>query len=275
MLISSEGQPVTCYWCNAPGHQFQECPDRKRPRPSTTATAHKTWADVVTERPDLQRDTEEPRQMDVDKETLVETGCDVRDLTPSEISRTRSRRGLTTPKELWSSLLEDDNPCEKAVHASKGNTNADMIDTQDICHKGQGEGRDADIISTSLSVEDIFKHTTDTHDVQKLNTPPQDDDTTCMSDDNHSQPTHTPPASIQQSPKRSKKLKTERGDPTPQDRTRIKTRSKTPQTLQIGTSTLSTQLQNALHVHISNRQYQRDSPMYDYGCLTISSATKT
>jgi len=28
VLISYEGQPKTCYWCNAPGHQFQDCPDR-------------------------------------------------------------------------------------------------------------------------------------------------------------------------------------------------------------------------------------------------------
>ena len=29
VLISYEGQPVTCYGCNEPGHQYHECPNRR------------------------------------------------------------------------------------------------------------------------------------------------------------------------------------------------------------------------------------------------------
>jgi len=35
-LISYEGPPITCYGCNEPGHQYQECPSReKNTHPST------------------------------------------------------------------------------------------------------------------------------------------------------------------------------------------------------------------------------------------------
>jgi hypothetical protein len=30
VLISYEGQPLTCYRCNEPGHQSHECPQRRK-----------------------------------------------------------------------------------------------------------------------------------------------------------------------------------------------------------------------------------------------------
>ena len=48
VLISYEGQPVTCYGCNAPGHQYQECPHRRQAVPPRHGTEIRTWADIVT-----------------------------------------------------------------------------------------------------------------------------------------------------------------------------------------------------------------------------------
>ena len=42
VLVSYDGQPSTSYACNESGHQYQDCPKRKR-----TLTSNSTRADVV------------------------------------------------------------------------------------------------------------------------------------------------------------------------------------------------------------------------------------
>jgi hypothetical protein len=46
-LISYDGQPPTCYRCNAIGHQQQECPKRRATGAPTQNSQTSTWADVV------------------------------------------------------------------------------------------------------------------------------------------------------------------------------------------------------------------------------------
>jgi hypothetical protein len=48
ILISYEGQPLKCYGCNEPGHQYQGCPNQKLAVNKRTATDRNTWAHVVT-----------------------------------------------------------------------------------------------------------------------------------------------------------------------------------------------------------------------------------
>jgi len=49
VLISYEGQPPKCYWCNGVGHQYQDGPYRRKAggsaRPQTTASC----ADIVSQ----------------------------------------------------------------------------------------------------------------------------------------------------------------------------------------------------------------------------------
>ena len=65
VLISYEGQPPTCYGCNEQGHQSQVCPRRKQPDTRQEETQNTSWADVVTQgtrRPplDFRRSTDPP-----------------------------------------------------------------------------------------------------------------------------------------------------------------------------------------------------------------------
>jgi hypothetical protein len=46
VLVLYEGQPSTCYACNKSGHQYQDCPNRKRIVPPKTLSTS-AWADVV------------------------------------------------------------------------------------------------------------------------------------------------------------------------------------------------------------------------------------
>jgi len=47
VLVSYDGQPSTCYACNESGHQYQDCPNRKRRVPPEKISCTSTWADVV------------------------------------------------------------------------------------------------------------------------------------------------------------------------------------------------------------------------------------
>jgi hypothetical protein len=47
-LVSYDGQPTTCYGCNAIGHMYTECPKRKRLAGQGVGERRRTWADVVT-----------------------------------------------------------------------------------------------------------------------------------------------------------------------------------------------------------------------------------
>jgi len=46
-LISYDGQPPTCYRCNAIGHQQQDCPRRRVTREPAQNSHTSTWADIV------------------------------------------------------------------------------------------------------------------------------------------------------------------------------------------------------------------------------------
>jgi hypothetical protein len=56
-LVSYDGQPTTCYGCNAVGHMYMECPKRKR-LTGQGVGQRRTWADVVTRGEPLQAQME-------------------------------------------------------------------------------------------------------------------------------------------------------------------------------------------------------------------------
>jgi molybdenum cofactor biosynthesis enzyme MoaA len=47
VLVSYDGQPLTCYGCNHTGHQFQECPTRRQSQTRLTKPAPTTWTEIV------------------------------------------------------------------------------------------------------------------------------------------------------------------------------------------------------------------------------------
>ena len=62
VLISYESQPTTCYGCNEIGHQYHECPKRRK---INTQNIHSqaSWAEVVTQRT-TQPQTESTQNME-------------------------------------------------------------------------------------------------------------------------------------------------------------------------------------------------------------------
>jgi len=48
-LISYEGQPITCGGCNKRGHQYHECPHRKKTDPSPRTNHMNSWANIVVQ----------------------------------------------------------------------------------------------------------------------------------------------------------------------------------------------------------------------------------
>jgi hypothetical protein len=49
VLVSYEGQPATCYGCNDTRHLYPDCPRRKRVASHGTVAPPSTWADVVSQ----------------------------------------------------------------------------------------------------------------------------------------------------------------------------------------------------------------------------------
>jgi hypothetical protein len=49
VLISYDGQPATCYGCNATGHQYMQCPSRKRETQQTDTPYTNTWAAIAAQ----------------------------------------------------------------------------------------------------------------------------------------------------------------------------------------------------------------------------------
>ena len=70
ILISYEGQPLTCYACNEPGHQFNDCPYKKPTMTDRIEKNKNTWATVVTRRT-IQRETMDEEENE--EETIPNT----------------------------------------------------------------------------------------------------------------------------------------------------------------------------------------------------------
>ena len=62
VLLPYEGQPITCYGCNQPGHQFIECPYKKTTVNNRITTDKNTWAHVVTTGSVRRENTDEGKQ---------------------------------------------------------------------------------------------------------------------------------------------------------------------------------------------------------------------
>jgi hypothetical protein len=48
VLVSYEGQPMTCYGCNDTGHLYHACPLRRSVQETRPTTATSSWADIAT-----------------------------------------------------------------------------------------------------------------------------------------------------------------------------------------------------------------------------------
>jgi hypothetical protein len=51
VLITYEGQPITCYGCNETGHQYGECPHRRTARSLQQPPHTDSWAQILVNGP--------------------------------------------------------------------------------------------------------------------------------------------------------------------------------------------------------------------------------
>jgi hypothetical protein len=71
VLLSYEGQPITCCGCGTTGHLYQECPARLNKVTRTAQNKTTTWATVVQQRNETQEETEgNTRQQEVATEGM-------------------------------------------------------------------------------------------------------------------------------------------------------------------------------------------------------------
>jgi hypothetical protein len=64
VLNSYDGQPTTCYGCNAIGHQYMHCPSRKRATQQYDTLRPEPWA-AIAARTNTPRNTDDMQQSDV------------------------------------------------------------------------------------------------------------------------------------------------------------------------------------------------------------------
>jgi len=226
--ITYEGQPPTCFGCNGADHQYQQCPNRKQ-RATQKKRTTSTWADIVQKghsNPKTTVHTKEKRdgmkkpsttQQDIQKITTQETtgimeisaDKETQEEIPSkEIGEEeRKEEERPTPAKIdsrkeqmnWADDQEQETPMDTAIHTT---------DTQSTA-EGAGEATGVEITGKEEIKQD---------DTQLMHDPRQTDNETA-------QPVG------KTSPKRIKKLNTDREAPYQQSQTRSKTRATKPPTI--------------------------------------------
>jgi hypothetical protein len=98
VLLSYEGQPITCYGCGTTGHLYQECPARLNKTTRTVTNKTTTWATVIQQRNETQEETEgNTRQQEVTIEGM-DTAEDNEEVSMGEDTRERGERITLAPK---------------------------------------------------------------------------------------------------------------------------------------------------------------------------------
>ena len=109
VLISYDGQPPTCYGCNQVGHQYQDCPHRRRTGGLTRSPTTPSWADIVSQGAANQRDVMEER---APTDTQTNPNDTQREAPNDSISREESTQPLETAEQPGTSgrppTLDDD-----------------------------------------------------------------------------------------------------------------------------------------------------------------------
>ena len=214
VLISYEGQPVTCYGCNGTGHLYMHCPKRKQMTRQAETSSTKTWATFVAHA-NIPRNGDDRQQPDI---TVTEQGND----------ETGSTRVATTQKGEEAMNLEEN----MSEHRTEDEKDDEVRSKQDVHNINEETTHDVTqleinfpTISTTSQIANDGGFTTNDQNKQRREDRTHIPDTTRAHEETGPQ---QPPT--QENPNKNKKLRTERDRPTSREKTRSKTRAVLPNT---------------------------------------------
>jgi hypothetical protein len=148
ILISYEGQPITCYGCNEPGHQQQDCPNRKKTEYQTTGSNARNWANVTQGSERDGADEERPNEEGSNPTAVDEKG---EGRTPIEHGREYRKQEETLDESVTErSLTAEENLYDDDVNNSAASIGMDMNSLQDSTEEIGGKNMETDL-ATPLS----------------------------------------------------------------------------------------------------------------------------
>jgi hypothetical protein len=224
MLLSYEGQPLTCYGCNQPGHQYNICPNRRQANTSGHPVSTQSWANIVTGSNIHGRLAPHPPSQDRLKD-MEDVHSESKATAPVEVGKTLDRGEGGTESSLWSSMLDESEqnkvgtlsdavrkPCGRDSTSSTGETHGDD-------NRGQGESLIAPSEAEHIDGREDMDYTLEPDARENVIAQEPTEGDRMMANDEHAE-------QMQQNPKRSKKLKTDGGVSMQRDRSRSKSRIK-------------------------------------------------
>jgi hypothetical protein len=231
VLISYDGQPITCYGCNEQGHQYVECPYRRTTPPTPTSVPNESWANVVTRGNARHKNNGERHDFqNIQNETDLVTSVG-ENSTPSDESKMQTMP-CVTPTVTNDNLIGSEN----TPHDGGGDTICDSMerDKEDI--QGGGEGMETEdendvrtpIVDPRNKIEQPVSRDRNKKDQTQTPTCVNTPDGTTETPPTECDLPHTPSPS---SPKRTKKRRTNGDVSSTRDRTRSRPRHKTPLTI--------------------------------------------
>jgi hypothetical protein len=214
VLISYDGQPATCYGYNATGHQYMHCPSRQGAIQRTDTPRMDTWAAIAAST-NMPRNTDDMQQTDV---TQAYTENDKKVSDDNE-----------TPQQTDGIMI-----IEETLIAPRtvGKPDDTVLPKPDVHINEDGKERDPNpfdlnpptLLTPSHVPNEAAAPKKDPQKPRREDRP-YTQDTPCPHDDTNLQMT-----ALHDSPKKSKKLRTDHDAVSTRERTRSRTRAVLPQT---------------------------------------------
>jgi hypothetical protein len=232
-LISYEGQPTTCYGCNGTGHLYQDCPRRRRERNEPNNTNKTSWADVASGREGIALDP--PGDMEVEAAAAEMATLETRKNEDDNNASPREEHP-SVPGNHQSTAEVQQVRRDKRDSTEKGVVLTQVME-QDVEEVREKSGEDVTIQRakevrqrpTTLTMDAEDKQTEEMQILEHDGDSPERGRGWRGSEHRHAEDDATPPAQAT-SPKRSKKLKTDRHGDNPPERRRSRTRTITTKT---------------------------------------------
>jgi DNA polymerase III gamma/tau subunit len=235
VLISYEGQPLTCFGCGETGHQYQNCSHKRQPRQQQKYTHNKTWADIIQGRTETnpqtvdEGETQTPIAMEQDKDP---------DLEDTAQEQTRTMQWPTTEYNIQSIQEKTATRGGKRSTSQDSTNNVDKKqdpDTQSVTENIMDETDTNNETATGITTQNIDGTEYGRQKEKKNDTPmerkqdnPEVDSIPEQEREEEREKTHsekkTQIENCEGTPKPPKKIRINKDRKSPRERTRSKTR---------------------------------------------------